>query len=231
MANEKDNKKKLIIIGISCLVFVCLLSSAWFILSMLMREDSGKRKRQIQRVTLVKPPPPPKIKEKPPEPEIKKKEEIVEPEPEDQPEDEMDDSMDDEPPEGPLGLTDGVEGTDSFGMQKRPHGHDITTIGGGGGKSLMRRYSWYTRILSDEIREKVNKYLEDKEDIPSGKHKMLILVLLDDIGNMQLKTITQSSGNPVVDTAVENAVAGFRVSELPPDDMPKIIKLKITFKS
>ncbi|MCG8553532.1 MAG: TonB C-terminal domain-containing protein [Desulfobacterales bacterium] len=197
-----------------------------------MKNDSGVRKRQIQRVTLVKPPPPPKIKEKPPEPEVKKVEEIVEPELKDPVEKDMDDSMDDDVPPGEdLGLdADGTGGADGFGLKAKKGGRSL--IGGSGGdKSLLRRYAWYTRMLQDEIREKVNSYLEDKEDLPGGKHKMLLWIMLDKKGNMVLRSIPKSSGILKVDDAVEQAIAGLKVSEMPPEEMPKLLKIKVTFKS
>lgn len=230
--NSRDGqRKKFLIIGISCLVFVCLLAASIFVLKMLIDNDTHTRKRQIQRVTLVKPPPP-KIKEKPPEPEIEKKEEIIEPEPEETPEDEMEELGDEElPPGEELGLdSDGTSGMDGFGLKAKKGGRAL--IGSGyGSADLLRRYAWYTRMLQDEVREKVNKYLEGIQDIPSGKHKMIVKMELDETGRLQVFTIITSSGSPNVDTAVKKAVLGFRVSESPPEEMPKTMKVKITFKS
>ncbi|WP_321417711.1 TonB C-terminal domain-containing protein [uncultured Desulfobacter sp.] len=231
MKSSAENKKKGLIVSISFLVFVCLCTFFFFTLKFFLKNDSGVRKRQIQRVTLVKPPPPPKIKEKLPEPEVKKIEEIVEPEIEEQIEENMDDAMDDTPPGEDLGLdADGTGGADGFGLKAKKGGRSL--IGGSGGdKSLLKRYAWYTRMLQDEIREKVNSYLEDKADLPGGKHKMLLWIMLDDNGNMVLRSIPKSSGILKVDDAVEQAIAGLRVSEMPPEDMPKLLKIRVTFKS
>lgn len=231
MKNLTENRKKILIVGVSCLVFVCLAGTSIFILSLLMKDDGGKRKRQVQRVALVKPPPPKKL-EKPPEPEIKKKQEIIEPEPEETPPEEMDDASDEDMPPGEeLGLdSDGTGGADGFGLKAKKGGRSL--IGGAGGSSsLLRRYAWYTRILQDEIRDMVNQYLEGKTDIPAGKHKMVLRIRLDGVGNMELASITTSSGNKLVDHAVEEAITGFRVSEGPPEEMPRIMNLKVTFKS
>jgi TonB family protein len=225
----RDNKR-ILIMGIACFVFVCLLVSGFFLFKMLLEDDQGRKKRQVQRITLVKPPPPEKIKEKPPEPEIKKEEKIVEPEPKEVPE-EPDDSAKDEPPPGDdLGLdSDGTGGSDGFGLAAKKGGRSL--IGGGGDSSLLARYAWYTRILQDEIRTKVNQFLEDKKDLPDGKHRILLRVELDAGGRMTSFAIDGSSGNPQVDDAVKEALAGFKVSEAPPEDMPKTVKLKVTFKS
>ncbi len=232
MAGTGNNKNKVLIIGISCLVIVCLICSAFFVLKMLLKDDGKRRKRQIQRVTLVKPPPPPKIKEKPPEPEVKKKEEIVEPEPEETPPEDMEDSSDEPPPGEDLGLdADGTGGADGFGLKAKKGGRSLIAGGIGGKKSLLKRYAWYVRILQEEVREQVNQYLEDKEDLPSGKHRMLLRLKLDSQGNMVSYTISRSSGDSKVDDAVKKGITGFKVSEAPPDDMPRILKLKVTFKS
>lgn len=210
---------------------ITLFFSAAFIVKMFLMDGANKRKRQIQRITLVKPPPP-KIKEKPPEPEVKKQEEIMEAEPEDLPPEEIEDTgKEDMPPGEDLGLdSEGTGGADSFGLKAKKGGRSL--IGGSrGSKSLLRRYAWYTRILQDEIRQKVNKYLEDKKEIPGGKYKMVLEVKLDSIGNMVLVTIFKSSGNFVVDNIVEQAIIGFKVSEIPPEEMPKKMKIKVTFKS
>ena len=231
MNNTSEKKKKFLVVGISFLVFACLCTFGFFIVKILLKNDGGVRKRQIQRVTLVKPPPP-KIKEKPPEPEIKKKEEIVEPEIEEQPVEDMDDSMDDDAPPGEeLGLdADGTGGGDGFGLKAKKGGRSLIE-GGGGNKSLLKRYAWYTRMLQDEIREKVNAYLESKEDLPGGKHRMLLWIMLDKKGNLVLRSIPKSSGSAKVDDAVEQAIEGFRVSEIPPEEMPKLLKIRVTFKS
>ena len=231
MAGAQNNRKKILIIGISCLIMICLIGSAVFVLKMLLKDDGKHRKRQIQRVTLVKPPPP-KIKEKPPEPEIKKKEEIVEPEPEEQPPEDMEEASDEPPPGEDLGLdADGTGGSDSFGLAAKKGGRSLIGGGIGGKQSLMKQYAWYTRILQDEIREAINKFLEKMEGLPGGKQKVLLRVELDSKGNMITSSISRSSGNTDIDEAVKKAIAGFKVSEMPPDEMPKILKIKITFKS
>lgn len=228
MANP--NKKKFIFITVAGLVVVIFLISGIGVLKLLLKDDPGRRVRKIQRVTLVKPPPPKKV-EKPPEPEIKKEKEIVEPEPEETPPEEMDDpGNDDTPPGEDLGLdSDGTGGSDGFGLRAKKGGRSL--IGGGGSQSLMRRYAWYTRILQDELREKVNTYLEDKKELPRGKHKMVLSLSFDMVGNMKGFSIVRSSGNTRVDEAVGKAIKGFQASETPPEEMPRTMKVKVTFKS
>ncbi len=197
---------------------------------------------------MVKPPPPapppPKLKEKEPEPEIKKQEKQEETESLEQPEEKQAAAAkDDSPPPGEeLGVdSDGSGGSDAFGLMAKKGGRALISgssgsgsgIGSGRGdnQTLLRKYSWYTQILQDEIRTKVNRYIEGKKDIPDGKHKILLRVELDDSGKMTDYTIEGSSGNSQVDEAVKLSMTGFKVSEAPPEGMPKIIKIKVTFKS
>ncbi|MBU1194392.1 MAG: TonB C-terminal domain-containing protein [Proteobacteria bacterium] len=231
MKSSDQQRKNAVIIGISCLVFVCFLAASIFVLKMLIKDDGHRKKREIQRVTLVKPPPP-KIKEKPPEPEIEKKEEIIEPEPEETPEDEMEEPGDEDlPPGDDLGLdSDGTGGADGFGLKAKKGGRSL--IGGGSADAaLMKRYAWYTRLLQNEIREKVNSYLEKNKELPGGKHDMVLKIQLDDTGLISQFSISRSSGNTQVDDAVQKAIKGHKITEFPPEEMPKIMKIKVTFKS
>nr|WP_319493784.1 TonB C-terminal domain-containing protein [uncultured Desulfobacter sp.] len=230
---NRTTKNRAMAAGVAAVVVICMVILAVFVFNMLLKEDQGKKKRQIQKITLVKPPPP-KPKEKLPEPEIKKQEEVIEPEPAEQPPDDMKDLGEDDAPVGDdLGLdADGSGGGDGFGLKAKKGGRSLIDgekIGGGG--SLLRRYSWYTQILQDEIRQKVNKILEESDEIPSGRHRMMLRIRLDDIGNIVSLSVFQSSGNGKVDNIVEQAITGFKISETPPEKMPRAMKIKVTFKS
>lgn len=197
----------------------------------LISDDDKKKKRRMHMVQLMKPPPPPKVKEKPPEPKIEKKQEIVEPEqkaPEPEPTNEP---TDDEPPPGDdLGLdTDGTGGADGFGLKARKGGRSL--IGGGGGKdALMRKYGWYTRIIQDELRKQINKYMDDNGGIPEGDLNAVIQIKLDDMGRIIKFNVFRPAGHQSMDKAVEHVLTIARISEPPPKHMPRTIKLKIAAK-
>jgi outer membrane biosynthesis protein TonB len=198
----------------------------------LISDDATKRKRRVHMVQLMKPPPPPKIKEKPPEPKIEeKKQEIEEPE-EKEPEPEpTNDNADDEPPPGDdLGLdADGTGGADGFGLKARKGGRSL--IGGGlGTAALMRKYGWYTRIIQDELRKKINQYMDDNGGIPEGDLNAVIQIKLDETGKIIQFNLFGSTGNQTMDSAVEQVLAVARISEPPPRHMPRTIKLKIAAK-
>jgi TonB family protein len=197
----------------------------FFLVRMLISDDGEKRKRQVRMITLMKPPPPPPIKEKPPEP--KEKKEIIEPEKKDEPEQTDDQSKDDTPPGEQLGVdAEGSAGTDGFGLAAKKGGRPL--IGGGlGENSLLRQFAWYTQILQEEIRKKVNQELEKNGGIPKGDLKTYVKVVLDANGRVVNFEIYGSSGNPKMDEAVRTALKVARISEPPPDGMPKAMKIKI----
>jgi protein TonB len=228
---DSHAKRKAVRVGIALVVVACMLGVAFFVLKILITGNAGKRKRVVQKVTLVKPPPPPKPKEKPPEPEIKKKEELPQPEQEELPPEDMDDAMDDEAPPGEdLGLdAEGSGAGDAFGLKGNKGGRSL--IGGGGGRNLLKRYAWYTGILQEEIRKKINKSLEARDDVPGGEYRMMLRIKLDDVGNIVSLSVVSSSGRQQVDTFVEESVSGLKISEVPPAKMPRAMKLKIKFKS
>jgi TonB family protein len=227
---NKHGSRKLLVYALSTGVALAFVFGAFTIVKALISDDGQKRKRQVQMVTLMKPPPPPKIKEKPPEPEIKKeeiveqKEEAPEPEP-------VEDTANDEPPPGDeLGLdADGGAGADGFGLKAKKGGRSL--IGGkNSSASLLRRYAWYTRIIQEELRKKINQHMDENGGIPDGELKAIVKIQLDDSGNIVRFTLSTSSGNSKMDAAVRDVLAMAQVSEPPPRDMPRTIKLKIAAK-
>lgn len=214
-----------IIAGGVALVVVCLIVLA---LKVLLSSDGSGRRRQIQQVTLMTPPPPPKIKEKEPEPEIEKKEEIIEQEMEEEPEPVEDTASDEPPPGQDLGLdADGSAGSDAFGLKAKKGARSI--IGGKYSEtSLLKKYAWYTRIIQEELRKKVNNYLEENGGLPDGDLNAIVRITLDENGNILDFGITTPSGNADMDAAVEASLGMSQISEPPPVDMPKTIKLKIS---
>ncbi|MEA2084745.1 MAG: TonB C-terminal domain-containing protein [Thermodesulfobacteriota bacterium] len=195
-------------------------------MKILLAEDSGKRERQIQMITLVKPPPPPEIEEEPPEPE-EQEEKIEEPEPEAPAEDE---APDEPPPGEQLGLdADGSAGLDGFGLKAKKGGRAL--IGSDmNNAELMHKYAWYTRLIEELIRKKVQEVLDKDGGIPSGDYKTTIRIVLDAIGNIIDYSIYERSGMDRIDKAIEKVMRSTRVKESPPAGMPKAIRLRITSK-
>jgi outer membrane biosynthesis protein TonB len=225
---KKSQRTVFFVAGGVAVVMICVLG---LILKVLLSEDSGRRKRQIQQVTLMTPPPPPKVKEKEPEPEIEKKEEVIEQEMEEPEPNPVEDQVSDEPPPGDdLALdADGGDGSDSFGLKAKKGGRSI--IGGGySNLELLKKYAWYTRIVQEELRKKVNKYMEENGGLPDDNLDAVVQITLDGDGNILTFKITDSSGDATMDEAVAASLNLSRISEPPPQEMPKTLKLKISAK-
>jgi len=219
----KRSKSRFLVWGGSGLVVLVLATVAFFVVHILSSEDSSKRRRAVQSVTLVKPPPPPeKIKEKPPEPEVKK-EEIVEKKP-DKPQEQPEEK--DEPPPGDrLGLdTEGGAGADEFGLVAKKGGAAL--IGGGG--NLMRQYAWYTAKIQEELRKKIYEHMEQNGGVPSGSCRASVQIRLDDQGRIIGHRIEEACGIRPVDEALEKVLSTARISEPPPEEMPRSIKIRVS---
>ena len=226
---EKSKTSKKALIGICISVFIAVvLVSAVCLARFIFKYDGGNKKRHVCMVKLMRPPPPPKILEKPPEPEIEK-EKIIEPEPQEQPEET--DRTDNEPPPGDeLGLdADGSAGSDGFGLKAKKGGRSLLA-GDFGNESLLRKYSWYTRIIKDALRKRIEKILKEEDDFPEGEFEAGVTIALDRKGIVVDFNIYKSSGNETWDEAVEQAMKFARINEPPPAGMPKTIKLKINSK-
>ncbi len=223
MQTKNKTQKNIWIISAGvALVFMCLCI---FVVKAMISDDGSRRKRPVQMVTLLKPPPPPKIEEKPPEPEIEKKEEIIEPEPV-QP-DEPEQASDEPPPGDNLGLdADGTAGSDAFGLVGKKGGRAL--LAGSDDRTLMQRYAWYTRMIQEEIRKKINAYMTSNGGVPEGDHKALVQIQMDGFGRIIDFELNESSGNMNVDTALKETLLAVKVSETPPEGMPKSIRLKIS---
>nr|CBX31633.1 hypothetical protein N47_E51450 [uncultured Desulfobacterium sp.] len=140
-----------------------------------------------------------------------------------------DQSQDNKPPGQDLGLdADGTAGSDGFGLVGKKGGRALIGGGGGGGGSLMGQYAWYTKIVQDEIRKTVRERLEKTGGIPKGKIQVVIRIELDQQGKIIQCSIAGSSGNEAADQAIKDALVMARVSEPPPDGMPRAMKLKIS---
>ncbi len=229
MPKKRKNRSKWVIWAISGIAVMAFIGLATGAVSLLLSQDD-KRAKRVHTVTLLKPPPPPKVKEKPPEPEVAKKEEIIEQQEEIEPKP-MDEALEDEGPmDDDLGLdADGTAGADGFGLRAKKGGRNL--IGGSfSSANLLRKYAWYTSILQEGLRKKVNQHMESNGGVPKGDHTALIKITLDACGQITDLAILRSSGNQKMDLAMKEALYLSRVEEPPPNGMPKTMRLKISSK-
>lgn len=179
------------------------------------KEDTPKRDVP-QVVKIIRPPPPPEEPPPPPPPEEK----VDEPLPQDVPEPE---AADEAPPGEQLGLdAEGVAGGDAFGLAARRGGADI--IGGGGGAA----FAWYTGMIKDGILDA----LAEDEQVRKGNYRLTVRVWLAPDGRVERIALADSTGNPQLDAAIEQALTRVRrLREAPPLEMPQPVTLRIVSRS
>ena len=225
---EKKKPVPWVLIG----AFIVLAAGGVYLVKAVLSEDAPRRKDTTATVTLLKPPPPPLIREKPPELEpVKeiKKEEIIDPSVQNDAQSSKNDSQDDTPAGSDLGVdAEGSAGSDGFGLVGKKGGRSILAGGGGFGKgSLLAKFSGYTQIVTMELRKKVMKRLDEEGGIPRGKLQAVVRVSVDGDGKIRDYRIVGSSGNSKMDDAIIQSLRSFRVSEAPPEGMPKTMDIRI----
>ena len=227
--SDKQTKISPVSWGLIALMVV-FLGAAAYIVKMVLFDDSPRKKSSVTTVMLLRPPPPMVMKEKPPEPEpIKemKKDEIIDPGPKNE---QNTDSQDNTPAGDKLGLdADGKAGGDAFGLIGKKGGRSILAGGEGLGRlSLLNKFAWYTQIVEMEIRKKVMKRLDEEGGIPKGKLQAVVRVSVNGNGDVVDYKIIGSSGNHKMDDAVRHALGYIRISEPPPEGMPRTMSIKIS---
>jgi TonB family protein len=213
-------------IFIAAAVIIVFLAGAVFMMSLLSSDDGKRKKREVAQVTLLKPPTPQEVKEKPPE-EIVKKEEKVETIAQVENDRPQNNEQDDKAAGKDLGVdADGAAGGDGFGLVGRRGGRSL--IAGGDGSAMMKKYGWYTSLIQEDIKKYVRRRLDENGGIPKGKLQTGIRITLDGRGTVVDYRITASSGNRSMDETVKEALSFIRMSEPPPEGMPKTVNLRIS---
>lgn len=231
--HKKTSYQNWLVPGVIGLVFLAFIG---FMVKVFLSPDGPRHKEKISTVTLLKPPP--DVKEKPPEPQIQKeapKETIVTPNEAPQPQNQAQDQpQDDGPPAGSdLGVdAEGGAGSDGFGLVGKKGGRAITLGGGGGGGlgrlSLLSKYGGYSQKMTEDIRKKVFKVIDQNGGVPKGKYQTVVHVTLDDKGKVLKYRIVGTSGNPKLDEAFKVTLNDIKISTPPPEGMPLSMTLKIT---
>ncbi len=220
-------------------VLLALVGGGGYLAYLVATDQGGAAKAVFQNVTLLKPA---DVKEKPPEPEPPKEM----PKPLEEARQTVEaptmaseaaaGPRDDGPPAGnDLGVdAEGGSGSDSFGLVGKKGGRGITTIiggGGGGGAgsrlSLFAKFGWFTRKIQEEVRGLVKKHFEENGGFPKGKHQTTVKIVVDEKGVVVDSRLVASSGNPKVDNAVLQSLLRMRLSEPPPEGMPRGMTLRI----
>lgn len=217
-------------------------------------QNSGPTtKRVVHEISLVKPPPPPKQEIKPPEPEMKKDEVKLE-----QPKIDDPRPLDNEPPPlKDLGVVaDGVAGGDSFGLEARSGGVDLLQTANmdiGNGKGVgdatplampereqiatpsteanfkmpapKKNFGWYTVQLQQHIQDALSL----NDGLQGATYKIVVRVWLNGDGSVKRSDLVNTSGDEKTDRSIRQALKDLpKLAEIPPEDLPQPIRLRIT---
>jgi TonB family protein len=209
-------------------LMVVFVAAAVYIVKMVLSEDVSHKKSSVTTVTLLKPPPPVTIKEKPPEEmkQVEKKIEQTIEAPQDQPKGPENDNT---PAGDKLGLdAEGTAGGDAFGLAGKKGGRSLLAGGNGMGRlSLLSKFAGYTQMVETEIRKKIMKRLDEEGGIPKGTLQAVVRISVDNNGAVIAYKIIGSSGNNKMDGAVKSSLEHIKISEPPPDGMPRTMDIKI----
>jgi TonB family protein len=75
------------------------------------------------------------------------------------------------------------------------------------------------------------KQIDEGGGIPRGKFQTLARVSVDAQGAIVDSRIIGSSGNHKMDEAVQQSLEGVKISEPPPDGMPRTMNIRISSQS
>ena len=194
------------------LVMVAVIIGGVYLFGKSLGGGQAPKQPEIQEISVVvppPPPPPPPEMEPPPEPEI---EEVDVPEPEPEPMEDVAEN-DEPPPSDDLGLdTEGVAGSDGFGLKAKKGGRGL--IGGGGD-----REAWYAQRLEKDIEAALARDgLLRKRDF-----SVTVRLWIAASGAISESQLVRGTGNVDLDNAIENALRQqARIREVPPDEMQPI---------
>lgn len=203
-------------------VAIAVLVALGFGVKALMGDHGKAKKPSLQTIAVLRPPPPPpppKPEPKPPEPEMKKQEvKLPDPEPEVQP--------DEPPPAQDLGVdAQGGPGSDGFGLQGRPGGRDITTIGGEGQGSGRGRFGAFAAQVEAFLQEQLAR----DGRLRSADYRAVLELWFRADGRIERAELVGGTGNAELDTALRTALAGVPALRVPlPADLPQPIRLRLT---
>lgn len=216
-AEEAQEGRRSLVIGL-IVALVILAGVAWGVMRMMKHSALAPPPRE-QKVTVIPreeppppPPPPPKQEEPPPE-----EQKLDQPVPEEKPVENEPEKADNEPPPGDqLGVDAAGTGSgDGFGL-----------VGKKGGRSLVSggdRNRWYAGLIQQDLQSA----LADDEAARRGRYALVVKLWVAADGRIERFELQGGTGDPKTDEALRRALAGLRLRDAPPEDMPQPVRLRI----
>lgn len=225
-ANDLDDedepgffRRNLVLIIVGSLV---LAGAGYFAMnSKPSKETKPKKKMEMVMVMPIlpppppPPPPPPKKEEPPPEEKTEEKMEQPEEEPAEKP-----DNKPDAPKDEPLGTA----------LTGNGPGDGLSIGGGSGGRGGMggiggktgSGWGWYQGV----VKSRIESALRQNNTTKSAEGSVIVKIWLDSTGRISKAVLSDSTGDPTVDKAIQSALSGLNLNELPPDP-PKPMPMKL----
>lgn len=196
------------------LVTTVITASAMLIRNWVLSAPPPQR-QIVQQITLIPPPPMPAPKLQQPPPETVQKEVDI-----NQPKAQVDKPNDEPPPGKLLGLdADGSAGSDGFGLAAHKGGRGL--IGDGSGS----RFGWYANALQRDIQDA----LSEDTKIRTRNYSVVVRLWMKPDGGVQRVELVGSTGVPAVDHAIVQRLSSMAaMAQVPPQDMPQPVKLRIS---
>jgi TonB family protein len=94
----------------------------------------------------------------------------------------------------------------------------------------MRKYASYVVIVQDDIRRLIHEHMKSNGGVPDASCKVTVQIKLNGQGNIISHQVIEPCGNRQMDEAVDKVLRSARISEPPPSEMPKSIKIRISAK-
>ncbi len=185
-----------------------------------LSSGGGSSRKGAEIVSVRLPPPPPTplpAATPPPAPEMKQEQKMVE----QAPVNENEEKPKDEPaPAAPIST--GIKGdgaADGFGVGGSGNGQ----IGGSGSGHLSSKWGWYAGQVNSTIGDALRK--NPKTRVANFKIKVRIWA---DITGRIVRIKAESTNNPTLDSALNEALTGLQLKEPPPQGMPAPIVLRVS---
>lgn len=180
-------------------VLLLLLAGLVWMIQGFIGDAEPPAKRQVQQISLVKPPPP-KVEEKPPEPP---KQEIKEEVPMEQPNPEPA-ANNEPPPDDAVGSNLGP-GNDGFGLGK---GNGSGRIGGSGS-----RERWYAGLIGERIEQELNRDTKLLDELKTKR--IVVRIWVDSSGRVERVEWGKGALPGITEQALRDKLLAVSVSESP----------------
>lgn len=180
-------------------VLLLLLAALVWMIQGFIGDAEPPAKRQVQQISLVKPPPP-KVEEKPPEekpPEVKDEVPLEQPNPEPA-------ANNEPPPDEPVGSNLGP-GNDGFGLGK---GSGSGRIGGSGS-----RERWYAGLIGERIEQELNRDAKLLDELKTKR--IVVRIWVGDSGRVERVEWDKGAMSGLAEQTLRDKLLAISVSESP----------------